>query len=92
MLQIIAFLMGGCYDKIVNIWNYYAVMGHGCNGKLVTVWNKFEFSRVVMLWKCNHVRNECALTTCYYPHDKRSVHTKTYIFLCNKSHLETCQC
>ncbi len=77
--------MGG-YGKIVNIWNCYAVMGHGCNSKLVMVWNKFEFSRV-MLWKCNHVRNECALTTCYYPHDKRSVHTKTHIFLCNKSHL-----
>jgi hypothetical protein len=55
MLQIIVFLMGG-YGKIVNIWNCYAVMGHGCNGKLVMVWSKFEFSRVVMLWKCNHVR------------------------------------
>lgn len=89
MLQIIVFLM---YGKIVNIWSYYAVMGHGSNGKPVMVWNKFEFSRVVMLWKCIYVMNECALTTCYYPHDIRSVHPKTYIFLCNKSHLETCQC
>lgn len=92
MLQIIAFLMGGCYGKIVNICSYYAIMGHGSNGKPVMVWNKFEFSRVVVLWKCIYVRNECALTTCYYPHDKQSVHPKTYIFLCNKSHLETCQC